>query len=242
MSKYEREIMNAVGLRGTIGIGVLSSLLQVSDQTIRWIVKPMVGIHNPTDPPFLARMSLNKAEKIAIADRVASLIKDGDALAIDAGSTSGYVAQVLRRFRDLAIVTNSAFIARTLAMVAGNRVFVAETQLRSHDGAAFARAAFDVIASLHVDTAVLSASSVHPKRGFLVHEQCEADISSAMMECADRRIMAVDHSKFGDKRTALSLCRSCKKATCSSPTKNRPRPLPASWEKPDCRSRDHNPA
>lgn len=218
MSRYEREIMNAVGLRGTISVAELSSLLNVTDQTIRRIVKPMVErgeiekVHGAivatrtlTDPPFLARMAHNKAEKIAIADSVASLIRNGDALAIDTGSTSGYVAQALRRFQDLTIVTNSAFIASTLAMVEGNRVFMAGTQLRSYDGAAFDRSAFDVIASLHVDTAILSASAVDPGRGFLVQEQCEADISTAMMAIAERRIMAVDHSKFGGKRSTVQL-------------------------------------
>jgi len=217
-SKYEHEIMNAVGLRGTIGIADLSSLLGVSDQTVRRIVKPMVAagavrkvhgaivsVENPSDPPFLARMALNKAEKIAIADRVANLVSNGAALAIDTGSTSGYVAQALRRFQDLTIVTNSAFIASTLAMVPGNRVFMAGTQLRSHDGAAFDRAAFDVIATLHVDYAILSASAVHPQRGFLVQEQCEADISKAMMDIADRRVMAVDRSKFGARRSMIRL-------------------------------------
>lgn len=217
-SKYEREIMNAVGLRGTISVAELSSLLNVSDQTVRRIVRPMVeagdvrkvhgaivSVQSQADPPFLARMALNKTEKIAIADAVTTLISDGDALAIDTGSTSGYVAQALRRFQDLTIVTNSAFIASTLAMVPGNRVFMAGTQLRSHDGAAFDRAAFDVIATLHVDYAILSASAVHPTRGFLVQEQCEADISSAMMDIADRRVMAVDQSKFDARRSMIRL-------------------------------------
>ena len=46
---------------------------------------------------------------------------------------------------------------------------------------------------------------VDPKNGFLVHEQCEVDIASAMLKNAKCAIMAVDHSKFlpQDRRPAL---------------------------------------
>jgi DeoR family glycerol-3-phosphate regulon repressor len=92
-----------------------------------------------------------------------------------------------------------------LAIIPGNKVSMAGTQLRDHDGAAFDRSAFDVIERMLVDYVVLSASMVDPKNGFLVHEQCEVDIASAMLKNAKCAIMAVDHSKFlpQDRRPAL---------------------------------------
>lgn len=218
MSKYEQDIRNAVSLRGSIGVGELAELLNVSDQTIRRIVKPMVDrgevekVHGAiistksiADPPFLARMNKQKDAKIAIASRIAQLVKPGDSIAIDTGSTSAFVAQALRQHHDLTIVTNAAFIASTLAMMPGNKVYMAGSELRDHDGAAFDKAAFDVIASHHTDWAVLSASSVHPERGFLVQEQCEVDMCGAMMAISEKRLWAIDASKFTDKQLALAL-------------------------------------
>ncbi|MEP0520543.1 MAG: DeoR/GlpR family DNA-binding transcription regulator [Hyphomicrobiales bacterium] len=218
MSKYEQDIRNAVSLRGSIGVGELAELLNVSDQTIRRIVKPLVDrgevekVHGAivstksiADPPFLARMNRQKAAKIAIAARIAQLVQPGDSIAIDTGSTSAFVAQALRQHHDLTVVTNAAFIASTLAMMPGNRVYMAGSELRDHDGAAFDKAAFDTIGSHHTDWAVLSASSVHPRRGFLVQEQCEVDMCGAMMQISDNRIWAVDASKFTDKHLALAL-------------------------------------
>ena len=220
MSKHEQDIRNAVSLRGTVSVLELSEMLGVSDQTIRRIVKPMVergevrkvhgaivSTRNPIDPPYLARMNHNRQAKVAIARAVAELVRNGDSLALDTGSTSGFVAQALRARRDLIIVTNSAFVASTLSMIEGNRVFMAGTQLRDHDGAAFDRSAFEVIDRFQADHAILSASMVDPVRGFLVHEQCEVDIATAMMAIADRSIMAVDHSKFEPqtRRPTLSL-------------------------------------
>lgn len=218
MSKYEQDVRNAVSLRGSIGVSELASLLNVSDQTIRRIVKPMVDrgevekVHGAIvstqsvlDPPFLARMNRNKSAKVAIANKVASLVQSGDSVAIDTGSTSAFVAQALRQHHNLTIVTNAAFIASTLAMVPGNRVYMAGSELRDYDGAAFDHAAFETIARHHTDWAILSASALHPNRGFLVQEQCEADMCRAMMDLSDKRIWAVDASKFSDKQMAISL-------------------------------------
>ncbi|WP_343211996.1 DeoR/GlpR family DNA-binding transcription regulator (plasmid) [Aliisedimentitalea scapharcae] len=218
MSKYEKDILNTVNLRGRVSVTELAEILQVSDQTIRRIVKPMVedgrlskvhgalvSTQNVLDPPFMARMEKNRAAKVAIANAVADRILDGAAIAIDTGSTSGYVAQALRARKNLTVVTNSAYIAAILAMTDGNRVFMAGTQLRNHDGAAFDRAAFDVIASVSVETAILSASQVHPSRGFMVFDQCEADMAAAMKHAAERSFMVVDSTKFSASGSSPAL-------------------------------------
>ncbi len=194
MSKYEHDILSTVNLRGTVSVTELAQILDVSDQTIRRIVKPLVELgkvrkvhgalvstQNVMDPPFLARMNENRSKKVAIANRVAQLISDGGSVMIDTGSTSAFVAQALANRKNLTVITNSAYIASKLAMIEGNRVFMAGTQLRNHDGAAFDRAAFEVIASASVEMSIISASSVHPKRGFLAFDQCEVDIAQAMM-------------------------------------------------------------
>ena len=133
MSKYEQEIRTIVNLRGTVSVVELAKLLNVTDQTIRRIVKPMeeqgdlkkihgalVSTQNLMDPPFLSRMNKNRSAKVAIANCIADLVEDGSSLAIDTGSTSGFVAQALRRKKNLSIVTNSVFVASTLSMIGGN--------------------------------------------------------------------------------------------------------------------------
>lgn len=209
MSKYEHDILSTVNLRGTVSVTEIARILDVSDQTIRRIVKPLVErgelrkVHGAlvstqkvTDPPFLARMNENRQEKVAIANAVASMVGDGGSVMIDTGSTSAFVAQALEIKQNLTVVTNSAYIASKLALVEGNRVFMAGTQLRNHDGAAFDRAAFEVIGNVSVEFSILSASSAHPQRGFLAYDQCEVDIAQAMIHASAKTIMAVDHTKF----------------------------------------------
>lgn len=209
MSKYKTKILQAVNMRGTVSVMELSQILGVSDQTIRRVSQPLVEsgeldkVHGAlisnriaSDPPFLARMTLNRDAKVAIARVAAETIPDGASIAIDTGSTSGFIAQALRTRARLTVVTNSAFVASTLAIIPGNKVSMAGTQLRDHDGAAFDRSAFDVIERMQVDYVILSASMVDPERGFLVHEQCEVDMASAMLRNSSCAIIAVDQSKF----------------------------------------------
>ena len=209
MSKYDQDILAMVALHGTVSVGDIAQTLNVTDQTVRRIVQPLVAqgrirkvhgaivsVDGPNDPPLPARLVENRAAKARIAEMVAQIIPDGASLAIDTGSTSGIIAQALCQRRHLTVVSNSSVIAATLAVIPGNRVFMAGTQLRAHDGAAFDRNAFDTVASFSVDWAILSASRVHPHHGFLVNDQNEVEMSLALQEIASQSLMAVDQSKW----------------------------------------------
>lgn len=209
MGKYDQEIATIVSLRGTVSITDLAAMLSVTDQTIRRIIKPLVdegriekihgairAVGNPLTAPFAERMEQNRTAKAMIADRIAGMIPDGASVAIDTGSTAAFVAQALQRRQKLTVVTNSAYIASTLALIRGNRVFMAGTQLRDYDGASFDRTAFEVIERMSVDFAVLTAGQVHPDRGIELAEQCEMDIAIAMSGIAATSLFAIDSSKF----------------------------------------------
>lgn len=209
MSVYEQEVLSAVALRGTISVRELATLLSVSEQTVRRVVRPLVergavdkvhgaivGRSSPGEAPFLARMTVHQREKVAVAAGVAEMVRDGDTVALDTGSTTGFVAQALRQHRGLTVVTNSTFIATTLATIPGNRVHMAGVELRNHDGASFDASAFDVVRSMRVRLAILSASAVDVRRGLMVQERVEAEMASAMGSIAEQRVFAVDSSKF----------------------------------------------
>lgn len=203
-------MLNAVALRGSASIRELATLLSVSEQTVRRVVRPLVergavdkvhgavvGRSGVGDAPFLARMTVHQREKVAVASGVAALVRDGDTVVLDTGSTTGFVAQALRRHRGLTVVTNSTFIATTLATIPGNRVHMAGVELRNHDGASFDRSAFDVVRAMRVRLAILSASALDATSGLMVQELVEAEMSAAMGAIAERRVFAVDSSKFG---------------------------------------------
>ena len=147
VSKYEAAIMDALNLCGQVTINDLAVQLGVSGETVRRHVDPLVkrglalrvhgGIIAPIstqEAPFHSRLAKRRLAKAA-----SELIKDGDSLIIDCGSTTAYVAQALCDHSSLNVVTNSIEIARTLASRNGNRTYVTGGELRPDDAAALVR-------------------------------------------------------------------------------------------------------
>ena len=214
----QSDILKLVRQQGSCSIVELAERLDVSDETIRRNVKPLVseglvlkvhgGIilpHQFREPPIQRRMLENKEAKEQIAARIAQQVQDGDSLVIDSGSTTVYVAQALSEHSNLVVVTNSTQIAGMLAAGTDNHVFMAGGELRSHDAAAFGAETLEFIRRFRVRHAVLSMGAVNATQGFMDHYLCEAEFSLAAMAVAERCIVAADSSKF-DRGALVQVC------------------------------------
>jgi len=210
----QTEILKLVREQGACAIGQLAEQLQVSDETIRRNVKPLVseglvekvhgGIVLPDqfhEPPIHKRMRQQADAKKRIAALVARGVRNGESLMIDTGSTTAYVAHALADHSDLIVVTNSPYIAGVLAARNGNRVFQAGGELRAHDAAAFGPETIAFVRRFEVRHAILSMGAVHADKGCMYYHLCEAEYSRAIIDQAERITVAADHTKFG--RTSL---------------------------------------
>jgi len=212
LQKRQNEILASVRSRGACSIVELARQLQVSDETIRRNIKPLVReglvekVHggivlsqkNGPEPPFEKRMSERVEAKQAISARLAGIIADGDSIMLDTGSTTAYVARALGEHRNLSVVTNCTEIARTLAREPSNRVHLCGGRLRADDWATFGSAAIDFVRQFHVDYAILSIGGVTDAGSFMDYHLEEAEFSRAVMEQAKKTIVVADHDKFGN--------------------------------------------
>ena len=211
LQKRQSEIMASVKRHGACSIIELARQLEVSDETIRRNIKPLVHqglidkVHGGVvlsqkqepEPPFGKRMNERVQAKQLISARVATLIKDGDSIMLDTGSTTAYVARALSDHRNLSVVTNCTEIARTLAREASNRVHLCGGALRPDDCATFGPSAIDFVRQFHVNFAILSIGGVTDDSGFMDYHLEEAEFSRAVIAQAKKTIVAADHSKFG---------------------------------------------
>ncbi|WP_026261685.1 DeoR/GlpR family DNA-binding transcription regulator [Kiloniella laminariae] len=210
-SSRQQEIMRAIRLKGTCAVSEIAASLSVSEETIRRDIKPMVAeglvikthgkVTMPDDikePPFHQRMQENMDAKVKIAKAVARLIEDGETVFLHPGSTTNYVARALCDHRDLVILTNSAEISRTLVSGPGNEVYMAGGLLRTDDAAAVGPTAIDFIKNFRVQTAVFSIGAV-TAGGLMDFRLSEKEFCRAVMDRAERVIVAVDHTKFERK-------------------------------------------
>jgi DeoR family glycerol-3-phosphate regulon repressor len=212
LHKRQDEILASVRLHGACSIIDLANQLQVSDETIRRNIRPLVeegliekvhgGIvlsqRQEPEPPFGKRMNEHVDAKQKISARVAAIIENGDSIMLDTGSTTAYVARALSDHRNLSVVTNCTEIARTLAREASNRVHLCGGALRADDWATFGPSAIDFVRQFHVNYAILSIGGVTADGGFMDYHLDEAEFSRAVMAQAKKTIVVADKSKFGN--------------------------------------------
>jgi DeoR family glycerol-3-phosphate regulon repressor len=217
-SRRHAEILRLVGEEGTITIADLASRLDVSLETVRRDVKPLTrdgsvlkmhgAIGLPSfvgEAPFERRMRENADAKRAIAKAVAATIRDGESIMLDTGATTSFLARELINHRRLTVVTNSSDIARTLATVNGNKVYMAGGELRSDSGASFGMSAVEFIGRFSVTHAVISIGAIDAARGIMDYDFDEAEFARTVLTRGSRRLVVTDHTKFG-RQGLVQVC------------------------------------
>src|SRR6201997_3563274 len=127
--KEERHqyILELLGSQGRVLAADLSSRYKVSEDTIRRdlleVGRPgkTQRVHGGALPrraeavPFVSRQQIDMESKIGIARAAADMIRDGQGVLIDGGTTNLRIASYLSRERSATIVTNSPPLALALA-------------------------------------------------------------------------------------------------------------------------------
>lgn len=217
-SKRHGDILKLVQEEGTMTIARLAEKLGVSLETVRRDVKPLakagsilkmhgaIGLPSVVgEAPFERRMRENADSKRAIAKMVAATIGDGDSVMLDTGTTTSFLARELLNHRRLTVVTNSSDIARTLATVNGNKVYMAGGELRSDSGAAFGVSAIDFVSRFSVNHAVITAGAIDAQHGVMDYVLEEAEFARRVLACGNRKIVVTDHTKFG-RQGLVQVC------------------------------------
>jgi DeoR family glycerol-3-phosphate regulon repressor len=217
-SARQAEILRLVRERGAMSIADLARGLAVSEETVRRDVKPLsaarelVKQHGAVampyvigEEPFERRMRENAEAKRAIARHAARRVSDGDSLMIDNGTTTSCFARELLKKRDLTVVTNSSDIARTLATVNGNRVYLAGGEVNGSNGGAFGPSALAFAGSFRVRHAVISIAAVDAAHGLSDYELAEAEFARMVLSRGEHSMVLTDSSKFG-KKALISVC------------------------------------
>ena len=213
-TKRHAEILRILREDGTCAIAELAQRLGVSDETIRRDVRPLTAsgqllkMHGAVtlpfqvgEAPFERRMRENAAAKKAIAVRAAAGIADGDSVMLDTGTTTSLLARELLKKRNLTVVTNSSDIARTLATVNGNTVYMAGGELRGDNGAAFGASAIDFVRRFKVGHAVISIGAIDVEVGPMDYNLAEAEFGRVVLSRGEQAVVVTDQTKFG--RTGL---------------------------------------
>jgi DeoR/GlpR family transcriptional regulator of sugar metabolism len=198
---------------GAVRVAELTGRLQVSDMTIRrdldvlarrGLVDKVHGgatLHdNPTsdEPGFERKSSRQLAEKAAIAEAAAALIRPGNAVALSAGTTTFALARLLIDIPDLTIVTNSRRIAETFDPErVDHQTVILTGGVRTPSDALVGPIAERSIASLHVDVLFIGCHGMDLAAGLTTPNLAESETNRQFMQAARKVVVVADHTKWG---------------------------------------------
>jgi DeoR family transcriptional regulator, glycerol-3-phosphate regulon repressor len=139
-------------------------------------------------------------EKALIAQRLAQWLPDRSSLFITLGTTMLAVAQALRIRKELKVVTNSLEAALALVAQPGFEVTVLGGHLEPRNLGVSGTTTVAAVEQYRADLCLFSVGGIDLDGSLLDYHESEADVVRLMLARARRRVLVVDHSKFG--RTA----------------------------------------
>lgn len=155
------------------------------------------------EPPYAQRQHIHAREKRAIARAVLPMLAPGQVILMDAGTTTGYLAEALCGIAGLTIITNSLGIAMTLARRAGagesprHDVILLGGSPHGDVPATYGGSTINEIARYHADLALLSPVGLSATQGATSYAHHEAAVAQAMAQQARERVLLADYSKIG---------------------------------------------
>jgi len=208
----KNEILAILQKEQRVLVAELSLRYNVTEETIRrdleklekegYVKKTYGGAvlnkNSTTDMPLKIREKTNRKEKQKIAQKVASLIEEGECIMLDSSSTSLLIAQELKKKKKLTVITNSVEVLIELSGCEGIKAISTGGILRDSSLSLVGKAAQDVLSRYNVDKAVLSCKGIDIEKGVTDSHEMEADVKIAMRERARTTILAADSSKMGN--------------------------------------------
>ena len=149
------------------------------------------------EPNTVAKTVENIDAKRRIAAYAATLIEDGDTIALDSGTTTLELAQCLKNRTNLTVLTNDIRIATYLEQNARVTLVMIGGVLRQGFDCTVGPIAVSSLKALNVDKVFLGANAFSVGRGFSTPDMNMAEIKRALLRCASERIVLCDSDKFG---------------------------------------------
>lgn len=203
-------IVDLLAQQGTVRTTALMDLLGVSGATVRRDLDVLAErglirkVHGGAalasqDQRYADRQQTEQVGKARLAQVALGLLRPGQTVYLDAGTTARHVAQALRRVpaltRTLRVVTHGLDVAYELngecpLYVVGGEVYGSTYSLTGPDAlATVGRYSYDVF--------LVGCTSIDPERGLTNSNLVEAQQKSAILRRARQTVLIADHSKWG---------------------------------------------
>jgi DeoR family transcriptional regulator of aga operon len=214
-----REILELLRSDGRVLVRDLSKRFRTSLITIR---KDLESLHHQgqlerthggalpvrtgaiQDQSLQEKERLHRSEKMRIAAAAIKMIRPGQVIILDSGTTTTAIARGCRQLRSLTVITNATNIASELAG-SNVEVILSGGALRKNSFSLVVPLAEESLGKLSADMLFLAVDGFDVGYGLTTPNQLEARVNRAMSEAARRTIVVSDSSKFGRRSLALIM-------------------------------------
>lgn len=215
LTERRQAILAALEQSGYLSVAALSQRFNVSEVTIRGDLQALSeqgmvqrvrgGAMATTTLPELSydvRKQLNAAQKARIGEKAASLIHDGDTIAIDASTTAQAITAHLERFSELTVITNSLKVAMALLAYPQIQVLMPGVSLRRESISLVGPIKESAIADIHIRIGFFGARGFTIEEGMTDVNLDEVKTKRELVERCRHVVGVFDAQKWGQVATA----------------------------------------
>jgi DeoR/GlpR family transcriptional regulator of sugar metabolism len=210
-----QKVLQLLETRESLHVAELAEVFSVSEVTVRSDLANLAGQglvarvrggvralqHGQSEVGFDLRLRLEVERKRAIARAAATMVEEGEAVALDASTTAYYLALELRTKRELVVVTNGLLVATALADAPGITVLVTGGMLRLSAMSLVGDLGTDVLRTTRINKGFLGARGLSLERGLMDLNPDEVRIKQEMADACELVFGILDGTKW--HRSAL---------------------------------------
>jgi DeoR/GlpR family transcriptional regulator of sugar metabolism len=208
-SQRKQYILDVLRRDGQVIAKQISQELQLSEDTIRRDLREMAQegllqrVHGgalPASPAvvdFAGREALSMTGKQAIGRAAAHLIREGQVVFVDGGTTAVQLVRQLPRSLRATIVTHSARIAVELVDHPGVEVILIGGRLFKHSIVSVGAAALEALDHIRADIYFMGVTGIHPEAGLSTGDYEEAYMKQAISKRSADTYVLASREKLG---------------------------------------------
>ena len=136
-------------------------------------------------------------EKRKIAKQCAELIRDGQSIFLDAGTTCAEIARLIASRRHITVITHSLLVANALSVSSDASLIMCPGVYREKSMAFMGQMTDEYLHRFKIDLLFLGVEGVDLGHGVSVQDINDGFTKKKLIEQADRVICAADSGKFG---------------------------------------------
>jgi DeoR/GlpR family transcriptional regulator of sugar metabolism len=200
-------ILKVLKEQGQVVAKAVSNELELSEDTIRRDLRELAAagklqrVHGgalPASPAvgdFAARTKVTPEGKVAVGRAAAALVRPGQVVILDGGTTTLQLARHLPQDLQATVVTHSPTIAVALQEHPAIEVILIGGRLFKHSVVTVGAAAVDAISRIRADTYFMGVTGIHPRAGLSTGDLEECHIKRALSASAAETYVLVTAEK-----------------------------------------------